>query len=84
MSRCFKRGSVIRETEFEKFCRSVDLSASPFDCWEWSNGEVGTQEMRNAWERSFGKIPKGMHVLRRCGNVRCINSNHFFLRACES
>ncbi len=34
---------------------------------------------RIAWERVHGPIPAGMHVLHRCDNPPCINTDHLWL-----
>lgn len=34
---------------------------------------------RLAWTIKFGKIPDGLHVLHKCDNPPCINTDHLFL-----
>ena len=34
---------------------------------------------RVAWERAYGQIPDGMHVLHRCDNPPCVELSHLFL-----
>lgn len=34
---------------------------------------------RYLWQQKFGKIPKGLCILHKCDNPKCININHFFL-----
>jgi DNA-binding NarL/FixJ family response regulator len=31
------------------------------------------------WERTYGPIPKGMQVLHRCDNPKCVRLVHLFL-----
>lgn len=34
---------------------------------------------RHAWEKAFGPIPPGAHVLHKCDNPPCVNTEHLFL-----
>lgn len=34
---------------------------------------------RVSWEIMYGPVPAGLHVLHRCDNPPCINTNHLFL-----
>jgi len=44
----------------------------------WINGKMRMMS-RFIWEECFGVIPKGLSVLHKCDNTRCISPLHFFL-----
>jgi hypothetical protein len=64
-------------------------------CWHWTGalqgsgtryGSIGVggggktgRASRVSWEIANGPIPKGMQVLHRCDNTRCVNVAHLFL-----
>lgn len=75
--------------ESERFWTYVDKTG---DCWEWTGGKArngygsfncddGKSRCahRLAWEKVFGSIPNGLHVLHRCDNPPCCNPAHLFL-----
>jgi hypothetical protein len=58
-------------------------------CWLIPGGELkarlnhsGTETYANrlAWKEWIGPIPEGKQVWRRCGNRRCVNPDHLYLR----
>lgn len=40
---------------------------------------IKIQMSRFVWQEKFGKIPKGLCVLHKCDNPKCINLEHLFL-----
>jgi hypothetical protein len=57
------------------------------ECWDWMGtknnhgyGRLGSiYAHRVSYERTFGPIPKGMHVLHRCDNPPCTNPSHLMI-----
>lgn len=61
------------------------------DCIEWRGAKQSqgygvttdkgrkTLAHRAVWEKYFGAIPNGLHVLHKCDNPACHNIEHLFL-----
>ncbi len=79
---CVVSSSKINATKFWKL---VDKNGA---CWLWCGGMRrgypifdDRSAARVAWELTFGDVPRGRHVRRRCASRTCVRPDHLIADA---
>jgi hypothetical protein len=84
---------TLSKSDLQRFWSKVNKNTTT-GCWEWSGanngrgygkfhigGEGNPQRYahRISWIIANGDIPKGLWILHKCDNPKCVNPNHMFL-----